>query len=149
MPRKSRYGGNKKRRGRITKNKSIVYADSSIGQLYGTVDKALGNCHFNITTLNEETKVASLSGTLKKCGRVKKPDLVLIEPLTENEDGKYKIIFKYTPKQKSNLEKEGRLKVIKEEVKDEQENNGIVFEGDEKENQDQVLEINEDFVDFI
>ena len=149
MPRKSIHGGHKKRRrGRITKPTSIEYADSEIGQRYGTVEKALGNCHFHITTLDGELKVASLSGTLKRSGRVKTGDLILMEPLTDNDDKKYKIIFKYTDKQRKTLEKEGRLKVLKDTNEDDEEDE-IAFEGDDDTNDTNVEEVDENFIDDI
>ena len=89
---------------------SMKYADSANEQVYGTIDKAMGNCHFTVNTINGETKTASLCGVLKKRGKVKSGDFILMEPLSEDTDKKYQIIFKYTPPQKKILEKEGHLK---------------------------------------
>ena len=55
-------------------------------------------------------------------GKIKTGDLVLIEPITENTDGKYQVIFKYTPDQKKVLEKEGHLSTIIIPTNENQEN---------------------------
>ena len=51
---------------------------------------------------------------MKKGGRIKTGDFVLIEPLTDLDTGKYQIIYRYTQKENKILEKEGHLKVVKE-----------------------------------
>ena len=104
MPKKKQ--GNNVRRF-APKQLPIEYAVD--GQLYAIVESVHGNCHFTVMTVTNEKKVASLSGSMHKKGRVKTQDLVLIEPISEKDNGKYKIIFKYTPAQKNILEQEGKL----------------------------------------
>ena len=61
---------------------ALKYADLENEQVYGTIDKAMGNCHFTVNTLNGETKTASLCGILKKRGKIRTGEFVLIEPLS-------------------------------------------------------------------
>ena len=110
MP-KHKKGNNNTRR-LAPKKLPIEYAESKIAQEYGYIAEVLGNCHFKINTIKNEIKIASLSGTVKRNGKIKTGDLVLIEPMTENTDGKYQVIFKYTLDQKKVLEKEGHLSTI-------------------------------------
>ncbi len=107
MP-KHKKGNNNTRR-MAPKKLPIEYAENNIAQEYGHITEVLGNCHFKINTINNEIKTASLCGTVKRNGKIKIGDLVLIEPMTDNTDGKYQVIFKYTPDQKKVLEKEGHL----------------------------------------
>jgi initiation factor 1A len=110
MP-KHKKGNNNTRRV-APKKLPIEYAKDNVAQEYGYISDVLGNCHFKINTIKNEIKTASLSGTIKRNGKIKTGDLVLIEPMTQNTDGKYQVIFKYTPDQKKVLEKEGRLSTI-------------------------------------
>ena len=107
MPKKKQ--GNNVRRF-ATKQMPIEYAEP--GQSYAIVEAIHGNCHFTVMLTNNEKKLASLTGSMHKKGRVKIQDLVLIEPISEKESGKYKIIFKYTPAQKNILEQEGHLNFV-------------------------------------
>lgn len=128
----------------------MKYADKENEQIYGTVDKAMGNCHFTVNTINNETKTASLCGILKKRGKIRNGDIVLIEPLSEDTDKKYQIIFKYAPHQKKILEKEGHLKVVSDNVEEKVvENEMFAFEDDNTEQKDNVQNINESFIDGI
>jgi initiation factor 1A len=101
--------GNNNTRRVAPKKMPIEYAENNIAQDYGYITEVLGNCHFKVNTLNNENRVASLCGTIKRNGKIKTGDLVLIEPMTDNLNGKYQVIFKYTPEQKKVLENEGRL----------------------------------------
>jgi initiation factor 1A len=101
--------GNNNTRRVAPKKMPIEYAENSIAQDYGYITEVLGNCHFKINTINNEDRIASLCGTIKRNGKVKTGDLVLIEPMTDNLNGKYQIIFKYTQEQKKVLENEGKL----------------------------------------
>jgi len=62
MP-KHKKGNNNTRR-TAPKRFPIEYANKDLGQEYGIVSEALGNCHFKINTTNNETKIASLCGTI-------------------------------------------------------------------------------------
>ena len=130
---------------------AIRYADTKNEQQYGTINKAMGNCHFTVDTVSGETKTASTCGVIKKRGKIRSGDFVLIEPLSEDIDKKYQIIFKYSPQQKKILEKEGHLKVIsnvEEENKETVENDMFMFEGEEKE-ENNVVEDYESLIDGI
>ena len=56
MPRKHK-GANNTRRKFTRKPMALVYADSSMDQLYGRVETAVGNCHFKIITISYENFV--------------------------------------------------------------------------------------------
>ena len=107
MPKKKQ--GNNVRRF-ATKQMPIEYAEP--GQSYAVVESIHGNCHFTVMLTNNEKKTASLTGSMQKKGRVKIQDFVLVEPISEKIDSKYKIIFKYTPAQKNILEQEGLLNFV-------------------------------------
>jgi initiation factor 1A len=104
MPKKSKGANNTRRM--APKKLPIVYADNKYDQLYGVVDSVLGECHFNVLTINKDIKRCSLKGTLKRCGRIRIGDTVLIEPFSEVE---FRIIFRYTVDQRKILEKEGHI----------------------------------------
>jgi len=157
MP-KHKKGNNNTRR-TAPKRFPIEYANKDLGQEYGIVSEALGNCHFKINTTNNETKIASLCGTIKRSGKIRIGDLVLIEPLTDNNNGKYQIIFRYTPDQKKILENEGHLiKIIIPDINefnddddDDDDEPTFAFESDEKEKKlEKTVEIiNDNFIDDI
>ncbi len=156
MP-KHKKGNNNTRRS-APKRYPIEYANKDLAQEYGCVSEALGNCHFKINTNNNENKIASLCGSLKRGGKIRIGDLVLIEPLTDNSNGKYQIIFRYTPEQKKVLENEGHLVKIKipdinefNSNDDDEDDDTFGFEGDEKDNQlEKTVEIiNDNFIDDI
>jgi initiation factor 1A len=156
MP-KHKKGCNNTRRG-APKRYPIEYANKDLGQEYGCISEALGNCHFKINTNNNETKIASLCGSIKRGGKIRIGDLVLLEPLTENSNGKYQIIFRYTPDQKKVLENEGHLVKIKipdisefNSNDDDEDDDTFGFAGDEKDNQlEKTVEIiNDNFIDDI
>ncbi len=156
MP-KHKKGNNNTRR-TAPKKLPIEYAEDNISQEYGHITEVLGNCHFKINTINNEVKTASLCGTVKRNGKIKIGDLVLIEPMTENTEGKYQVIFKYTPDQKKVLEKEGYLvKLINPEENRENVENvdpvaaAFAFENEinDAQNEREVEVINDNFIDDI
>jgi initiation factor 1A len=161
MPKK--HKGNNNTRRMAPKKMPIEYAEDNVAQEYGYITEALGNCHFKINTIGNDTKIASLCGAIKRNGKIKTGDLVLIEPMTDNLEAKYQVIFKYTPDQKKVLEKEGRLiKIINPENKEnlipEEDVNvkstAFAFEKQEKESKEKHMEkemeiINDLFVDNI
>lgn len=126
----------------------IKYADKDIGQEYGYVKKLYGNCNFQVTSIEDEERVATLTGNMKKRCKVRENDLVLMEPMGDGDNCKYLIIFRYTQDQKKILEKEGRLKKVeteKEEVQEEL----FMFQGDEEKVANETKEVDEFFVDDI
>lgn len=144
MPPKKKKHNNT--RTKVNKNVEILYADKSISQEYGTVEKTFGNCHFKVINIEGEERVASLAGVIKKKCRVCVDDLVLLEPMSDSEDGKYQIIFRYTRDQRKILEKEGRLKKVEVEKSDDEED---VFAHQIEQKNDVSLDVNESFVDLI
>jgi len=136
----------------LPKPMALRYAVSNNEEHYGTVNKALGNCHFQVDTINGESKNASLCGVIKKRGKIKSGDLVLIEPLSEDTDKKYQIIFKYTPQQKKILEKEGHLKSVileNEEQSNNMDDDMFAFEGEVQDEENTQVELDENFIDGI
>lgn len=131
---------------------ALQYADASNEQTYGYIEKPLGNCSFYVKTIAGEQKVASLSGVMKKRGRAKPNDLVLIEPMSEDTNRKYQIIFRYTPQQVKILEKEGKLKTInveEEKEESESEDDGFEFEGQKEKEELHHEEIDASLIDDI
>jgi len=164
MPKRKQGGTNNTRPKRCPiVRMPIQYADSKMSQLYATVDKALGSCQFSVITFNGDTRLAAPRGTIQKQGRIKTNDVVLIEPLSSNENGKYQIVFCYKPEQKKILEKEGHLKKIEDPSKKEEivdpilnkmddfniDDDGFAFEGEIEAREEQTLVIDEDFIDLI
>jgi initiation factor 1A len=155
MP-KHKKGNNNTRR-TAPKKLPIEYANKALAQEYGIIAEVLGNCHFKVNTIINESKVASLCGSIKRTGKVRIGDTILMEPLTENTNGKYQIIFKYTPDQKKILENEGHLvKIIipkfnEIESDDDSSDDAFGFENDEdtKKNEKVVEVINDNFIDDI
>ena len=141
----------KKKKNNNTRNKKtfdITYADKNIGQEYGYVQKLFGNCHFKVMSIENQERVASLSGIIKKRCRVREQDLVLMEPMGDGETTKYQIIFRFTQEQKKILEKEGRLKKVETE-KIEVEDNMFMFEGDKETIENETKDVDEWFIDEI
>ncbi len=126
MPRQKKGGINNTR----IKKKwvPIEYANTRNGELYGEIEEALGSCHFKVKINNTITKVASLCGSVKKSGKVKSGDIVLLQPLSES---KYQIIFKYLPDHRKTLEKEGLISVST--IKSTETNNEAQNESSEEE----------------
>ena len=141
----------KKKKNYNTRNKKkidIIYADKNIAQEYGYIEKLFGNCHFKVISIENEERVASLSGIIKKRCKVRERDLVLMEPMGDGESTKYQIIFRYTQEQKKILEKEGKLKKVEIEKK-EVENKMFMFEGEEDISQNETKDVDELFIDDI
>jgi|SaaInlStandDraft_6_1057023.scaffolds.fasta_scaffold00209_2 initiation factor 1A len=149
MPPKKKKNNNT--RNKMLKGIDIIYAESSLYQEYGIVNKSFGNCHFKVTNIHGEERIASLCGVIKKKCRVRIDDLVLMEPMSECDDSKFQIIFRYTQNQKKILEKEGRLKKVELEYKNEDndEDDDIYFTKQQEKKQDETLDVNESFIDCI
>ena len=119
------------------KNTPIKYANPDIKQEYARIEKALGNCHFLLINIAGKERNASTCGTAKKGRRMQKGQLVLIEPLSEDLDKKWQIMFKYSPSHEKILEKENKLRKIEEiETNSESENSDNDFQFE-----DQVVDL--------
>jgi len=138
------------------KNIEMKYADSN-GAIYGIVKQEMGNCRFKIETLNGEIKYATPEGVIKKHFKIAVDNFVLIEPISNDESSNYHIIFRYTPAQKKQLEKEGclnkKIDPIKKEEKERLETGiktkeDIVF-GSVERVEDSLDLINDLFIDNI
>ena len=81
-------------RGKATSNNTIAFGD------YGLQILELAY----ITDRQIEAARRALTRHIKRSGKVRIGDIVLLEPLTENLSGKYQIIFRYTTDQKKILE---------------------------------------------
>ena len=150
MPKRKKGGYNNTRR-KVTKNTELKYRDPEIGQKYARVKKPRGSCTFTVETIDGVLVHSSLAGRLRKKNcRISENDLVLIEPLTEHDDGNHIIIFKYSKGQEKILSNEGHLAIVVEEAK-EKPNEDIAweFEGDEKDNVAPVVELDENMIDDI
>ncbi len=122
----------------VSRKIPIEYA--SDGQHYAVVTAVLGNCHFKVKTIKNEDHTASLSGKVKKSGRVIMNDYVLIEPTGNAIDCKFKIIHKYPADQVRQLTKEGLITIAidptsKEYIakKEDDTSNGFVIATEEDE----------------
>jgi initiation factor 1A len=118
------------------KNTPIQYAEPDNEQEYAKIEKPLGNCHFLLINIAGKERTASTCGTAKKGKRMQKGQLVLIEPLSEDLDKKWQIIFKYSPGHEKILEKEGHLRKIEEIENDSDSENS----DDDFQFEDQVVE---------
>ena len=146
---------NKRKNGK----KPIEYATE--GQDYAQVTGVYGACHFKVTDLHNNSRRASLSGNAKTQGKVIEKSWVLIEPMSSNLNGEYRIVFLYNAQHIKCLEKEGILAKLVDPSKkdhdsdsdndmssDEEEEKQFVFEGQEK--QEPVeLKITIDFINSI
>ena len=159
MPKRKQGGINNTRpRGGKNKWKPIEYADPKFDQQYGTIKDAATAGEFNVITLNNDIKLAILKGSLKQT-RINKGDWVLIEPVS-SENGKYRIMFKYTTEQYKSLEREGLLKKIEIPVAEEtplagistfntvKKDDGFCFAGEEDDIR-KMLNIDDGFIDDI
>lgn len=117
----------------------IQYAKE--GQQYATVILSMGNCQFNVRTIKNEDKLASLCGKIKRAGRVIAGDYVLIEPISDVINSKFQIVFKYSQTHVKELTKTGAISLpvdptSKESIakKEEEADDGFVFatEADEQ-----------------
>jgi initiation factor 1A len=143
---------NNKRPNKPRKKIDLQYKDSSISQQYGYIKAAVGGCTFTVELLNKEEKLCSVKGVLKKRAKLRVGDLVLVEPLTDSENGRYMIMFRYTQDHKNILEKEGHLRIVdNEEKKDKNEDEeAYTFdEGTPYKAIETKANIDEDFIDLI
>lgn len=148
MPKRKKGGHNNTRSKNASKTIEIKYKNVELGEKYARVTQPRGSCKFTVETLDGTLIHTSLTGKLRKRGRINVGDLVLIEPLTENDSGNHIIIFKYTKSQEKILSNEGQLAVVVEQKAD-VEDLGYQFEGDEEVKVEKVVEINEDMIDNI
>ena len=148
MPQKGRGGHNNTRhRG---KPKEMIRADKSIEQKYAKITDLRGNRQFTAETIEGDKKHCSIRGALQRV-KMRVGDLVLIEPLSDDLNGKYQIMFRYTTDQQSTLSKEGALNTVEqEEESDDEPEEAFVFESQLKENREtNTIDIGTNFIDGI
>ena len=149
MPHRKKGGTNNTRIKRVAHE--LKYPDSDNGQIVGTIDKLYGNCIFDVKLFkNGEIKKASLKGVIKKRVKIRINDLVLIEPLNEDVNKKYQIIFKYSLDQHKRLLKEGFLNTVETvEEKNNEPEDSFMFENEIKSYQEVVDLEDTGFIDDI
>ena len=134
---------------RPSRSNGLQYAEPKLEQKYAKVSKELGCRKFLCELLNGQERIASLSsGTARRASsngirRLKADHWVLIQPLTSDVDGPQEIVTVYNTKEHKQLEQEGRLAIVKEEKEEEQ---AVVFEGDE-DKPDEIV-IDDDDIDI-
>lgn len=102
MPKKKK-GGRKKKI--MTGDRKLEYADENNGQVYGIVEKALGDRFFNVNCLDNQQRRCKAR---KKRIRIKIGDVVVVS-LRDFEKEKGDIIYKYELREIKTLQKEGFL----------------------------------------
>lgn len=138
-----------KRRGHIANNELILKSDKD-SEFYGEIINPKGDTRFEVQLLDKRLVVAKARGSIisgPKKQRLNKNDMVLLQfdPNTTTGD-KYYIIHKYSQDDIKRLRKSGELATIKD---DEDVNNNIVFEHDIIEDNEDVVQVNDDFIDNI
>ena len=91
------------------KRKQMIEPKDIVVPVYATVEKELGNCHFSVKCTDGQIKCASLTGSVKKYGKIRVGDFVMIQPISEDLDSKHQIVYRYTPEMKKILEKQGKI----------------------------------------
>lgn len=98
----------------------IMYADKSLGQLYAYVDKELGDKKFLCKTLDGKDIRATLhNGVARRARgggifRLQVKMLVLIQPLSTEIDCVHEVVMIFNSHQERQLNKEGKLTILKE-----------------------------------
>ncbi len=119
---KSKNGLGRKKPMRLIDNPEATH-------IFATIEKELGNCKFKVKTLEGLIYEATLSGNVKKSGRVYVGDTVLLQPLSEGgECVSYQIICRYTSDQRKMLEKQGKIVKFVEEEKENEDVGEEAFE---------------------
>lgn len=118
MP-KNKFGGNKAKKGKNQQESKELIKKDSDEQQYAKITKVLGNCRFELISLDDGKKrTGHMRGKLKKRAWTRLDDVVLIS-LRDFQDDKCDIIHKYEPGEVKELFKLGELKemvVQKEET---------------------------------
>ena len=101
MPKKKKCGKNTKNKG-ITDKRKLLEADLD-GQVYGFVEKALGDRFFTVNCLDNSMRRCRVRS---KRMRIKAQDCVIIA-LRDFDDGNADIIYKYDSEEVRTLQKMG------------------------------------------
>ncbi len=138
----------KKGKGRNSRKSNVcLYANKDNGEKYAYISRNNGN-NFNVILLNKTPIVCSCKKSLTSFS-LKNNDLVLIEPMTDKNNGRHLIIFKYSPSQISELKSRGELDIKEINFDNNKtDDDQFIFEG---ENNDNNIQINadENFIDNL
>jgi translation initiation factor 1A len=88
--------GKGKKKHYAPREKAIIFADDD-GQLYGIIEKALGNCRFTVKCVDGTSLTCRVRGSIKKRTRVRAGDVVIVS-IREFDDKNGDILYKYTDK---------------------------------------------------
>ena len=103
MPNKK--GGKKFKKGKKASEsfvKELILKDPKESEEYGRIVRGLGNCRFEVFTLDGKTRIGVVKGKMRKKVWVNKDDIVLIG-LWDFQDDKCSIIHKYAEDEVSKL----------------------------------------------
>jgi translation initiation factor 1A len=104
MPKKKKCGKNTKNKGSNVEQRKLVEADTD-GQLYGFVEKALGDKYF---TVNCVDNVIRRCRVRTKRMRINAGDCIIVA-LRDYDDGNADIIYKYKSDEVRSLQKMGLI----------------------------------------
>ena len=109
-------GGKKhKRRKNINEDeilkKPMVYSDGE-DQVYGQITKTLGSCRFMVLCSDGKERNAKLRGSLRKKGKIKIDDCVLVSlrSFETNNKNKCDIIYRYYPHENGYIKRKKFIK---------------------------------------
>lgn len=117
----------RKKKTQLTKRK-LEYADLE-GQVYGVIEKILGNRFFDVKCLDNKMRRCKVR---KKRMKIKQDDVVIVS-LREFDDINADIVHRYDSEEVRSLQKEGILPSkdfvnVSEDVVDEVDDGGFIFE---------------------
>jgi len=98
-------GGKKFKKGKKASEsfvKELILKDPKESEEYGRIVRGLGNCRFEVFTLDGKTRIGVVKGKMRKKVWVNKDDIVLIG-LWDFQDDKCSIIHKYADDEVSKL----------------------------------------------
>lgn len=98
-------GGKKFKKGKKASEsfvKELILKDPKESEEYGRIVRGLGNCRFEVFTLDGKTRIGVVKGKMRKKVWVNKDDIVLIG-LWDFQDDKCSIIHKYAEDEVSKL----------------------------------------------
>ena len=110
MPKKQKAGKNTKNSNSITeKTKAKILEADLDGQVYGIVEKALGDLFFNVNCLDNKTRRCKARYKVgRKRIKISQGDYVIVA-LRNFDDDNADIIYKYEPSDVRQLQKDGIL----------------------------------------
>ena len=101
-----------------------LFTVAESGQVYGKVEKMLGNNRMLVNCFDGKTRIAIIRGIFKKRVWISVDDIVLLS-LRDFQDDKADVILKYSPEDVLKLKRLGELPT---ETKEPQDESGFEFE---------------------